>query len=264
MQIRKVVFPEIREPIFEKKEENKIVVSILSKVEYKLTNKNILHIYPFFKKMEIDFKNFKALSFSLNDEETKLKTPTYIYDKQFRKVCKNCKFAHWSHGRPECCLIGKEQKEKIDYEHERFSEYSKKEWKIFKKYKNKTCEGFHSSHLETPFDAKEIISSVDLKNPSISLVKVKPCNEKYEKKTFLGILVDEWFADSVGISLNGETKILEIHSRSNPLIYIPEINSFVRGYASWWGRISSEKFKDISDEDIDNVWYVKLLQNYLK
>jgi hypothetical protein len=44
------------------------------------------------------------------------------------------------------------------------------------------------------------------------------------------------------------------------MIFIPEVNEVVWGCGSWWGKIKSEDdLKTITDEDINNVWYVKAL-----
>jgi len=44
-------------------------------------------------------------------------------------------------------------------------------------------------------------------------------------------------------------------------IFVPELGEIIYGYASWWGHINSvDEIKDISDDDIDNVWYVQMLK----
>ena len=48
---------------------------------------------------------------------------------------------------------------------------------------------------------------------------------------------------------------------SNPAIYVPELRKIVFGCESWWGEIQSpDEIKDITDDDISNVWYVKLVK----
>ncbi len=93
------------------------------------------------------------------------------------------------------------------------------------------------------------------------IVAVRPCAEEYEKKTFLGILIGE-IALSVGCSFNKETGELKIGSRRhNPAIFIPDRNSIVYGCGSWWGKIESkDQLRKITDDDIENVWYVKALR----
>ena len=47
----------------------------------------------------------------------------------------------------------------------------------------------------------------------------------------------------------------------NPAIYVPELGKVIYGMESWWHAIKDEKeLKDITDNDIDNVWYVKALK----
>jgi len=49
-------------------------------------------------------------------------------------------------------------------------------------------------------------------------------------------------------------------SGHNPDIFVPEIQEIIFGMESWWDEIRSEEdFKRITDEDIQNVWYVKLM-----
>jgi hypothetical protein len=51
----------------------------------------------------------------------------------------------------------------------------------------------------------------------------------------------------------------------NPAIYVFETKEIVYGCESWWSPLESlDDLSDISDEDIDNVWYVKLLKEMQK
>jgi hypothetical protein len=89
---------------------------------------------------------------------------------------------------------------------------------------------------------------------------VRPCNEKYGNKTYLGIFLGE--ADiGLFISHYPDTKELSITRHYNPAIFVPELKEIIYGSGSWWGKINSEEeLKEISDDDIDNVWYVKMLK----
>jgi hypothetical protein len=43
--------------------------------------------------------------------------------------------------------------------------------------------------------------------------------------------------------------------------YVPDLDRVVWGYESWWGVIKGpEELKEITDEDIQNVWYVKAMK----
>ena len=54
---------------------------------------------------------------------------------------------------------------------------------------------------------------------------------------------------------------MNVSTTGNPAIYVPELGKIIFGMESWWGIIESpEELKDISDDDISNTWYVKLLQ----
>lgn len=92
------------------------------------------------------------------------------------------------------------------------------------------------------------------------LVRVMPCAEKYEKKTFLGFLVGE-LAMGSEISIT-EDKIQLGWTHYNPAIFVPELGEIIMGCESWWSEIKSEEeLKQITDTEIENVWYVKMLKN---
>lgn len=93
-----------------------------------------------------------------------------------------------------------------------------------------------------------------------AFVSVRPCDEKYEGKTFLGILLGDLPFDLI-ISHDPESKKIEISAFRNPAIFIPEFNEIVWGIESWWGVIEKEEdLHEITDKDIQNVWYVKVLK----
>lgn len=89
-----------------------------------------------------------------------------------------------------------------------------------------------------------------------SLVRVSPCAEKFEGKTFIGYYVGD-VATSVSVGVD-EDKISINYSRRNPAILIPEVGEIVYGMESWWGEIKSEE--DLKDIDPESVWYVKALK----
>ena len=61
-----------------------------------------------------------------------------------------------------------------------------------------------------------------------------------------------------------DDKLLCDWSFYNPAIYIPELGVTVYGCESWWSKINTtDDFSDISDLDIQNVWYVKLIEKFL-
>lgn len=89
-------------------------------------------------------------------------------------------------------------------------------------------------------------------------VKVRPCNKKYSNKTYLGIMIGE-LALTQSICIEDDALTPKLF-RYNPAILIPELNEIVYGVESWWGVVESESdLKEISDIDINNIWYVKAL-----
>ncbi|UZS00238.1 hypothetical protein [Chondrinema litorale] len=96
-----------------------------------------------------------------------------------------------------------------------------------------------------------------------TLVKVRPCADEYGDKTFIGFLIGEAALSS---ELEIKEDVIQLnHSQYNPAILVPEINKVIYGCESWWGKIKSvEELEEITDKDIDNVWYVKLLKKQLE
>lgn len=99
------------------------------------------------------------------------------------------------------------------------------------------------------------------KNDIGKLVRVRPCDKKYKGKTFLGIFLGE-LPIPMYVSYNKDEQMLSIKNMHNPAIFVPDINEVVFGYESWWSLINSdEDIEDITNDDISNVWYVKMLNN---
>jgi hypothetical protein len=96
------------------------------------------------------------------------------------------------------------------------------------------------------------------------MVKVRPVGEEYGDKTYLGVYLGE-FAQGVGFGYDAEDKCLfQKWTGHNPAIFIPGLNKIVYGYESWWSTISSAtELEDITDEDIQQVWYVRALRESL-
>lgn len=101
-------------------------------------------------------------------------------------------------------------------------------------------------------------------NSEPKLVAIRPCSDEegnLNEKTYLGIHLGSLATSAAG-SLDKNTKVLSIRfGRHNPAILVPDLNKIVFGYESWWSTIESEEqLQDITDEDISNTWYVKLLK----
>lgn len=91
-------------------------------------------------------------------------------------------------------------------------------------------------------------------------IAVRPCGEKYGNKTYLGVLIGE-VALSMGVTFDKKANQLGVmRFRHNPMIYIPQLSEVVWGCESWWGKIRDPAhLRQITDDDIQNVWYVKAL-----
>lgn len=97
-----------------------------------------------------------------------------------------------------------------------------------------------------------------------ALVKIRPCADEYKNKTFVGFYIGDVALGS-SICLKDKKKIQLNFAGHNPAIFIPKLGKIIYGCASWWGEIESEDdLKDITDDDIENVWYVKALKEQLK
>lgn len=88
------------------------------------------------------------------------------------------------------------------------------------------------------------------------LVKIKPVGTD---KTYIGFYIGD-IATGVSAGIT-ETDLNLQFSNFNPAIFVPELGRVVFGYESWWGEIESpEELTDITQDDIENVWYVQALK----
>lgn len=97
------------------------------------------------------------------------------------------------------------------------------------------------------------------------MVAIRPCDEEFQNKTFLGILIgyvpihrDLCFVRPEG---KEEGELIFKVFGDNPVIFVPDLKRCFMGCASWWGAIKDEtQLKQITNEDIQNVWYVRALK----
>lgn len=91
-------------------------------------------------------------------------------------------------------------------------------------------------------------------------VAVRPVGEQHGGKTYLGVMLGRmalscgvWFRDG----------ILEVEPAfHNPAIYVPDLHEVVMGSGSWWSEITTpDELSQISDLDIESVWYVRALKD---
>lgn len=170
--------------------------------------------------------------------------------------CNNCKYSTFH----ECEALNNNEEFKEIIENEPV--LSKKEWN-FKE--NFCCEKFKSMFIEYPIEVSNIETNNQLSgfmsNRVGKFVKIKPCNKDYGGKTYLGLFLGDLPIGN-NVSYKEDSKELKISFSTNPAIFVFELNKIIYGCESWWGIIKNEdELKDISDNDINNVWYVKALKS---
>lgn len=127
------------------------------------------------------------------------------------------------------------------------------------------CVQFNSRYIQYPITVTSIQNNSDQHYSLYQCgqpVKVRPCACNEENKTYFGVLLGE-LPYMATCSFDKKTGQLAIHSMDNPAIFVPALNQVVYGCESWWERIETPEDADkaISDDDIENTWYVKLLQD---
>jgi hypothetical protein len=142
-----------------------------------------------------------------------------------------------------------------------------------KKLEDGTIKNFPGGDLKETIEVEHIHVHAPLFNSSafgkygkFAFVKVRPCDEeKWPDGTYVGILLGD-LPISWNFSYNTEIKKLMAQGHMNPCILVLDKKTgapidVVWGAGSWWGIIAGpEDLKDISDEDIENVWYVKAIK----
>lgn len=138
-------------------------------------------------------------------------------------------------------------------------------WKMKQEIDPKDCENcqrFRSRYIEYPLT----ITNLDIKKPEPWGIHPGLCKVRIagEKETHLGIYIGE-IPRYTSASFNEKSGTLKISTACNPMIYIPKLDRAVFGDESWWGRIKSEEeLEDITDETIENQWYMKALRQIEK
>lgn len=125
-----------------------------------------------------------------------------------------------------------------------------------------------SKKLEAPITINEI--EVDEHSAMIqdgisikagTLVSIRPCNPQYQDKTYLGLYLGDI---ALGMKIQHDQENGKLHlgySFHNPAIFVFDLKEIIFGVESWWGKIESEEqLRQITDNDIENVWYVKALK----
>ena len=126
------------------------------------------------------------------------------------------------------------------------------------------CAFFDSKYIEYPLT----INGIENEKIDISgleqcgcLCEIRPCGEEYKGRTYIGIYIGE-IPISIISSYNKNTGILSNGTMNNPAILVPALRKIIYGCESWWREIKNiEDFKEITDNDISNTWYVQLLSS---
>lgn len=92
------------------------------------------------------------------------------------------------------------------------------------------------------------------------LAAVRPAgSDKTHVGVYLGLIP---FSAEVRITRDTVTAGL---GRGNPAFFVPSLKAVVFGYESWWHFIEKrEDMRDITDPDIENIWYVRELNKLME
>lgn len=125
-------------------------------------------------------------------------------------------------------------------------------------------ENLIDDEIEYPLEISGVKKKMGLKpnkDKVGSLVKIRPCADEYGDKTYLGIYIGDFPIDLIHM-FHKPTKELRVTAWNNPAIYVFALKKVIYGCESWWAEISDEEMLDwpITDEVIENVWYVKALK----
>jgi hypothetical protein len=82
-----------------------------------------------------------------------------------------------------------------------------------------------------------------------------------DTKTYLGVYLGD-LPLSMDFYVRTSTKTLILNHHTNPALFVPDLKRVVWGVESWWGFMDRpEQLRQISDADIQNVWYVRALKD---
>jgi hypothetical protein len=90
-----------------------------------------------------------------------------------------------------------------------------------------------------------------------SYVAVRKASEDI---TRLGLYLGDMPIGVAPVVKNGELLTLQ-RTYSNPCMFVFETGELVYGFESWWSTIETpDDLKQITNQDIENVWYVRVLK----
>lgn len=135
----------------------------------------------------------------------------------------------------------------------------KQEYKKIEEAECDNCPMYKSRFIEYPIQVTKIDQkTIDYQDCLYKSYIGKPVKVRLGKKTYLGLFIGE-LPTSAYIQHNEESGVLSVNHMTNPAMFVPELNRIVFGHESWWAVIESpEDFKEITDADINNVWYVQM------
>lgn len=144
------------------------------------------------------------------------------------------------------------------------SEFGELLKKLGEEVKKTEEENIMADDIEYPLQISGVKKRMGLKGKEEkvgSLVKVRPCADEYEDKTYLGIYIGDFPVDLIHM-FHKPTKELRVSTWNNPAIYVFALKKVIYGCESWWSEVSDEEMLDwpIADEVIEDVWYVKALK----
>ena len=138
-------------------------------------------------------------------------------------------------------------------------------WAVTDEAHCEQCEAFKSRYIEYPITVNEIeIRPIDFRGLGCeqgSLVSVRPCGDEYGGKTYLGFYLGDLPLQNI-VSFNEETGVLKVGTHNNPALFVPELGKIIWGCESFWREIETvEQLQAITEEDINNVWYVRMAKS---
>lgn len=136
--------------------------------------------------------------------------------------------------------------------------------RLIKAEECESCEHFKSRYIEYPIvvdaiETEDLLEKDFHSRGSGSLVRVRPCDEKYGGRTLLGLLLGDlpW---QVTARYDEKTRKLTCDAIPNPAILVFETGEVVWGCESWWSEIDDpSELRDITDEQIAGQPYMKWL-----
>ena len=126
-----------------------------------------------------------------------------------------------------------------------------------------SCNRYKNRYIQFPIEINEIkphpIEPTLYQNYIGKLCAVRPCRSDMDEKTYIGIFLGETVTE-IHTIYHEDTKVLEQIPIYNPAILIPELNTIIHGYESWWHIIENDtELITITDDIIQNQWYMKFL-----